>query len=76
MPTLVEVAVVPWVVGRQGLRFQIRVWIGEVIFCWLVVVSLFPFLDFCQQIRVDFVFKFFVLVHGGVLSPMGYQSIS
>lgn len=44
-------------VGRQGLRFEIRVWIGEVIFRWLVVICLFPFLDFCQQIRVDLVFK-------------------
>lgn len=76
MPALVEVAVVPWVVGRQGLRFQIRVWIGEVIFHWFVMVSLFPFLDFCQQIRVDLVFKLLIVVHGGVLSPMGYRSIS
>ena len=27
------------------------------------MVSLFPFLDFCQQIRVDFVLKFFVIVN-------------
>ena len=76
MPVLVKAAVVPGMVGRQGLRFEIRVWIGEVIFRWLVMVCLFPFLDFCQQIRADLVFKFFVLVHGGVLSPMGYRSIS
>ena len=63
IPALVEVAVVPWVVGRQGLQFQIQVWIGKVIFRWLVMVCLFPFLDFCQQIRVDFMFKLLVVVH-------------
>ena len=76
MPVLVKVAVAPGMIGRQGLWFQIWVWIGEVIFRGLVMVGLFPFFNLCQQIRVDLVFKLLIDVHGDILSPMGYRSIS
>ena len=37
VPVLIKPEIVFWMIGRQGLWFQIRVWIGEVIFRWLVM---------------------------------------
>ena len=42
MPVLIEIAVVAYMVGRQGLRFEIGVRAGKIIFCRLIVVGFFP----------------------------------
>lgn len=60
---LVKPEIVSGMVRRQRCGFKIGVGVGEVISLRLVMLLRLPCLDFCQKLRVDFMFKWFLLAH-------------